>query len=137
MDASPYDPGSLPVVCSDGRTFDVDRVIADTFTDGWLVVHDHPQLGPGVLVEQYPAGMQPSTPHLLMSVSKSIVGTVVGALVAQGVIDLESAITRYVPAFQGKGYEGATIRNLLDMRSGIAFSEDYLAQQRCARSMQF
>jgi len=65
LDARPFDPGSLPVVCSDGRTFDVDRVIADTFTDGWLVVHDHPQLGPGVLVERYPSAMEPSTLHLL------------------------------------------------------------------------
>jgi CubicO group peptidase (beta-lactamase class C family) len=61
-----------------------------------------------------------------MSVSKSIVGTVVGALIAQGVVDPETPITHYIPAFHGRGYAGATVRHLLDMRSGIKFSEDYL-----------
>jgi len=31
-----------------------------------------------------------------------------------------------VPALGESGYDGATVRNLLDMRSGIRFSEDYL-----------
>ena len=34
--------------------------------------------------------------------------------------------TTYVPALAHSGYAGATVRHLLDMRSGIAFSEDYL-----------
>jgi CubicO group peptidase (beta-lactamase class C family) len=126
LPSRPFDPGSLSVICNDGRASDVDHVIAETNTDGWLLVHDHPQLGPGVLVEQYPSGMEPSALHLLMSVSKSIVGTAVGSLVGEGVIDPEAPITHYVPAFHDKGYAGATIRNLLDMRSGIKFSEDYL-----------
>ncbi|HET9649741.1 MAG TPA: serine hydrolase [Microlunatus sp.] len=121
-----FDPGSLPVVCSDGRTADVDHVIANTNTDGWMVVHDHPQLGPGVLVERYPGGMEPSTLHLLMSVTKSIVGTVIGSLVSHGVLDTEAQITHYIPAFHESGYAGATLRHLLDMRSGIKFSEEYL-----------
>ena len=121
-----YDAGSLPVVCNDGRTADVDHVMASTNTDGWMVVHDHPQQGPAVLVEQYPAGMDSSTLHLMMSVSKSVVGTVIGSLVAQAVVDPDALVTHYIPAFYGSGYDGATIRNLLDMRSGIRFSEEYL-----------
>jgi len=31
-----------------------------------------------------------------------------------------------VPVLANSGYAGATVRQLLDMRSGIAFSEDYL-----------
>ncbi len=122
----PFDPGSLPVVCNDGRRADVDHVITHTDTDAWMVVHDHPQLGPGVLVERYLEGMEASTLHLLMSVSKSIVGTVVGSLIAQGVIEPAAPVTHYIPAFHGTGYAGATIRHLLDMRSGIKFSEQYL-----------
>ena len=50
-----------------------------------------------------------------------------GSLVAQGVVDAEARRSRrYVSAFHDKGYAGATIRNLLDMRSGIKFSEEYL-----------
>ena len=70
--------------------------------------------------------MEPATLHLLMSVSKSIVGILVGALVGRGRINVEEQVTAYVPELAQSGYRGATVRHLLDMRSGIAFSEDYL-----------
>ena len=66
------------------------------------------------------------TLHLLMSVSKSIVGILVGALARQGVLNVEEQVTAYVPELEQSGYRGATVRQLLDMRSGIEFSEDYL-----------
>jgi CubicO group peptidase (beta-lactamase class C family) len=116
------DVGSLPVVSLyDGTAGTVASVMAGTQTDGWVVLRD------GVVVaEDYPAGMAPDTPHLLMSVSKSLVGCVTGALVAQGVLDVDTAASAYVPALAKSGYNGATVRHLLDMRSGIKFSEAYL-----------
>lgn len=106
---------------ADGESTTVGAVMKATETDGWMVVHD------GKLVaEQYAGEMEPDTLHLLMSVSKSIVGILVGALAAQGVLDLEEQVTALVPDLERSGYRGATVRQLLDMRSGIAFSEDYL-----------
>ena len=121
-----YEPDALPVTAADGQLLSVGTVMAQTHTDGWLVLQDHPQHGPLVLVERYPGTMGPATLHLLMSVTKSMVGTVVGALVGQGVLDPESPIAHHVPALRDSGYAGATVRHLLDMRSGIRFSEDYL-----------
>lgn len=121
-----YEPDGLPVRAPDGDTLSVHSVMASTDTDGWLVIHDHPSWGAQVLVERYPDGMDPATLHLMMSVSKSVVGITVGALVAQGVIATEAPVTHYVPELHGSGYAGAIVRNLLDMRSGIHFSEDYL-----------
>ena len=34
-------------------------------------------------------------------------------------------MTTFVPALARSGYAGATVRHLLDMRSGVAFSDDY------------
>ena len=121
-----YEPDGLPVRTHDGETSSVHTVMASSDTDGWLVLHDHPSWGAQVLVERYPGGMDPSTLHLLMSVTKSVVGITVGALVGRGVIDTEALITHYVPTLYESGYAGATVRHLLDMRSGIRFSEDYL-----------
>ena len=50
-----------------------------TETDGWMVVHEGK-----VVAEQYAGAMEPDTLHLLMSVSKSIVGILVGALAGRG-----------------------------------------------------
>ncbi|CNU21970.1 hydrolase [Mycobacterium tuberculosis] len=50
---------------------------------------------------------------------------VVGALHGAGAIELDAPVTAYVPALADCGYAGATVRHLLDMRSGVAFSENY------------
>ena len=106
---------------TNGRRTTVGDVMAATATDGWIVVH-HGKL----LAEQYYGGMAADTSHLLMSVSKSLIAMVAGALVSNGALNVDAELTTYVPALANSGYAGATVRNLLDMRSGIAFSEDYL-----------
>jgi CubicO group peptidase (beta-lactamase class C family) len=99
----------------------VGDVMAATATDGWIVLR-HGK----VVEERYYSGMRAHTPHLLMSVSKSLIAMVAGALVSDGVLDVEAELTTYVPVLANSGYAGATVRHVLDMRSGIAFSEDYL-----------
>ena len=119
----PDDPRSLDdeaVARTDGRPGTVGEVLADTFTDAVVVVHDG-----SVVLESYAGETHPDTPHLLMSVSKSLVGCVVGCLAARGALDLASLVTAYVPELGRSGYGGARVRDLLDMRSGVKFSEDY------------
>ncbi|HJQ06269.1 MAG TPA: serine hydrolase [Nocardioides sp.] len=96
-------------------------VVAATETDAWMVVHDG-----RVLAEEYVAPMTPATRHLLMSVSKSVVGVTAGALVDRGLLDPERQVTSYLPELENSGYAGATVRDVLDMRTGVRFSEDYL-----------
>lgn len=112
---------ALPVAQPDGSVTTVGAIMAATDTDGWIATRDGK-----VLAESYPLGMPAGTRHLLMSVSKSLVGTVAGALVDRGALDAEREVTAYVPALADSGYAGATVRHLLDMRSGIRFGEDYL-----------
>src|SRR6185312_6001669 len=98
----------------------VAEVLTDTWTDAVIVLHDGQ-----VVLERYFGQMQANTPHLLMSVSKSIVGCVCGILASKRRLDPEALITQYIPEIAGSGYDGATVRNLLDMRTGVAFSEAY------------
>ncbi|MCV7075135.1 serine hydrolase domain-containing protein [Mycobacterium szulgai] len=98
----------------------VSAVMAATATDGWAVSHCE-----SIVAEHYLDGMGAHTRHLMFSVSKSLVGAVVGALHEAGAIKLDAPVTTFVPALANCGYAGATVRHLLDMRSGIKFSEDY------------
>src|SRR6185295_9379607 len=50
-----------------------------------------------------------------------------GILAAKGRLDLEAPVTRLVPEVADTAYKGATLRQLLDMRAGILFDENYLA----------
>jgi CubicO group peptidase (beta-lactamase class C family) len=111
----------IAVTGTDGVATTVGEVMARTATDGWAVAHR------GALVaEEYLDGLDAQTRHLLFSVSKSLVAAVVGALHEAGAIELDTPVTKYVPALANCGYDGATVRHLLDMRSGIAFSDNYL-----------
>jgi CubicO group peptidase (beta-lactamase class C family) len=103
-----------------GVTFDA--FLTQTDTDGLVVLHRG-----SVVAESYRHGMSCQTPHLLMSVSKSLLGVIAGILAAKGVLDPSEPVTNVVPEVGNTAYAGATIGNLLDMRAGIQFDEDYLA----------
>jgi CubicO group peptidase (beta-lactamase class C family) len=123
--------GNPAVVRLDERPSTVEDILAGTFTDAVMVLHDG-----AVVDERYFAGMTETTRHLIMSVSKSIVGCVAGLLVGQGRLDPRAAVTDYVPAVSGSGYRGATVRDLLDMRTGVAFRETYTASDSEVRIME-
>jgi CubicO group peptidase (beta-lactamase class C family) len=91
-----------------------------TDTDAFLVMKDGK-----IVTEQYFNGMKPEDRHLLMSVSKSVLGVLAGIIVDQGRLDPDAPVTFYVPELKGSVYDGATVRNLLDMTVGMEFDEDY------------
>lgn len=114
------DTDAVAVHRASGEVLTLSQVLADTWTDAVLIVHDGK-----VVLERYDNEMTPHTPHLLMSVSKSVVGCVTGILAARGLLDPDLPVTAYVPEIAASGYGGATVRNLLDMRTGVAFREEY------------
>ena len=65
------------------------------------------------------------TPHIIFSVSKSICGALGGILCDRGLLDPDDRVIDYIPELASSVYAGCTIRHLLDMAVGIAFSEDY------------
>lgn len=118
--AAPSELAEIRVAVTDGTASTVGAVMAGTATDGWAVAHRG-----AMIAEHYLEGMRRQTRHLLFSVSKSLVAAVVGALHGAGTIELDAPVTKYIPALANCGYAGATVRHLLDMRSGVAFSENY------------
>jgi CubicO group peptidase (beta-lactamase class C family) len=102
----------IPVTTTHGMGSTVAAVVATTATDGRAVAHRG-----SMVAEEYLNGMRAQTRHLLFSVSRSLVATVVGALHGAGAIELDAPVTKYVPALADCGYAGATVRHLLDMRS--------------------
>ena len=101
-----------------GEPLTLAQFLAETQTDAFAVLHR------GALIyEYYRDGVPPGAPHILMSVSKSMLGLLFGRLG----IDAERRVADLLPEVRDTAYQGATLRHLLDMRAGIAFDEDYLA----------
>ena len=98
----------------------VAQYLEDSFTDGFLVIHDN-----SIVTETYMNGLKPHGTHLAMSVTKSIVGVVAGILSSRGLLDPEAPITQYLPELEATAYRGASVQHLLDMASGVTFDESY------------
>jgi 6-aminohexanoate-oligomer exohydrolase len=98
----------------------VGAFLDQTYTDGFLVLK-----GGRIVLERYFNGMRPDSRHLLMSVSKSLCGILVGGFVESGAVDLEATVATYVPELWDSTYGEATISQLLDMTASVEFDEDY------------
>lgn len=116
----PLDLDGVSVKRVDGSTGSVRDVLDDTFTDAFAVL----QQGE-LAAEWYAPGGGPAQVHAVLSVTKSVVGCVASVLLDQGVLEEQGCVEEYVPELAASGYAGATVRDLLDMRSGARFLEDY------------
>ena len=113
-----------------GRTLDLEGLLEAARTDAMVVLHD------GRLVyERYRNGMTADTRHILMSVTKSVVGLVAGVLAERGVLDLEAPAVALIPELRGGAYEQATARQLLDMRFNPDFSQGELERYQASASL--
>ncbi|NQV44447.1 MAG: serine hydrolase [Rhodospirillales bacterium] len=111
----------LPVVHSrDGRQTTLMGVLENTYADGFIAIHKG-----RVVYERYLNDMTPTTLHLSQSVAKSVVGTVAGILIDRGVIDPRAPLADIIPELAESGYADAQSHQLMDMRSGVRFGEEY------------
>jgi CubicO group peptidase (beta-lactamase class C family) len=104
----------------ENQNLTLDQLLVDSFTDGFIVLHRG-----RVIFERYFNGMEPDTPHLLMSVSKSVTAAVAGTLAGQAALDVTARVETVVPELGQTSFAGATVQDLLDMRAGTKFNEDY------------
>lgn len=103
-----------------GRERRWDEALADTYTDGILVLHRG-----RVLYERYFGALQAHVPHLCFSITKSYAATLAAALVHEGVLDETRRIPHWLPEMRGSAYEDASLREVMDMQVGVAYSEVY------------
>lgn len=90
------------------------------YTDGIVVLHKG-----RIVYEKYFGVLKPEGQHIAFSVTKSLVATLAATLVHEGKLDANALVTKYVPEVKDSGFGDATVRHLLDMTSGVLFSENY------------
>ncbi len=76
--------------------------------------------------EDYYMGTGPDDRRISWSVAKSYLSALLGVLLEEGAIaSIDDPVTKYAPLLTGSAYDGASIRNVLNMASGVTFDEDY------------
>lgn len=94
--------------------------LAANYTDGIVVLHRG-----RIVYERYFGVLKADGQHGAMSVTKSVIGTLGAMLVAEGRIDAGKRVADYIPELTQSAFGNATIRQVLDMTTGLKFSEDY------------
>lgn len=94
--------------------------LAANYTDGIVVLHRG-----RIVYERYFGTLKPGGQHLAFSVTKSFIGVVAASLVLEGRLDADAAVSRYLPELAASGFGDATVRQLLDMTTGLNYTEVY------------
>lgn len=108
----------VPLGSSQPMTWE--QSLGRNYTDGIVILHRGE-----IVYERYFGVLKPEGQHGAMSVTKTFVGTLAALLVAEGKLDPERKVADYVAELADSAFGSATVRQLMDMTTGIRFSEDY------------
>ena len=117
LDAVPWVPmgGTEPLTWADS-------LIAN-YTDGIVVLHRGK-----IVFERYLGALTEDRPHICFSVTKSFIGTLAAMLVAEGALDPARTVASYLPELASSGFGDATVAQVLDMTTGLDFTENYVGE---------
>jgi hypothetical protein len=105
----------------EGETLSVEDFLERTYTNAMLVIKDG-----RIVSEIYRNNSNADTRFIGWSMTKSITSVLIGCALADGSIDsLDTAISDYLPELNGGGYDGVSIRHVMQMRSGVDYPERY------------
>lgn len=109
--------GRFVVEKKNGRALTLDAYLDIAPIDGLVILHRGK-----IVYERYPR-MRSRDKHILFSVTKAFIGTLVGILEDRGLIDVNRAIDEYISELRNTAWEGVGILDILDMSSGMAGHE--------------
>jgi CubicO group peptidase (beta-lactamase class C family) len=112
--------GSFAFDDDKGNKTTIDDWFKSSYSDAMVVLHKG-----RIVYERYDNQMQPSTPHLLFSVTKSFTGLMAVQLAADGKIDPNALVTKYVPELAGSAWGDMKVREVMDMTGAVRFREVY------------
>jgi CubicO group peptidase (beta-lactamase class C family) len=119
----PSDPDPLTSIPYEveGVAFDLEDFLLQTHVAGLLVLKEG-----AVVLERYGLGNRPDHRWVSFSVTKSIVSILVGAAIQDGYLEgVDSPVTDFIPLLRGTPYGHVRLQDILQMHSGVAWSEDY------------
>jgi len=103
------------------RELTLDDYLARTPTTGLLIAR-----GDTILVERYQYGRTDRDRFTSWSMAKTVTAMLVGIAIAEGAIhSIDDLAGAYVPELAATEYGRTSLRHLLQMSSGVHFSEDY------------
>jgi len=99
----------------EGRDVPAEDALERTRTNALIIIKDG-----RIVAERYRNYTDRHSRFLAMSMSKSVTSILVGIAIDQGKItSLDDQVTAYIPELKGSAYDGVTLRNAIDMKTGV------------------
>ncbi|WP_371055412.1 serine hydrolase domain-containing protein [Rhodosalinus sp. K401] len=108
----------LPMDSDDEMTWE-DSLYAN-YTDGMLIIHEG-----RVVYERYFGCLEADGKHAAMSMTKSVTGLLAEIMVVEGALDDTALVRDIIPEIGESAFATATVRQVMDMTTGVQYSEDY------------
>ena len=90
------------------------------YTDGMLIMHKGE-----VVYERYFGCLEEDGKHAIMSMTKSFTGLLAEIMVVEGTLDDKARVRDVIPEIGDSAFATATVRQVMDMTTGVKYSEDY------------
>jgi CubicO group peptidase (beta-lactamase class C family) len=112
----------------EGNSYTPEQFLDRTFTNALLVIKDGK-----IVTELYRNNTNERTRFIGWSMTKSITSILIGCALAEHRIkSIDDQITVYLPELKGGGYDGVTLRQVLEQRSGVLYDENPTVDNRNA-----
>ena len=108
----------LPMDSDEEMTWE-DSLYAN-YTDGMLIIHEG-----RVVYERYFGCLEADGKHAAMSMTKSVTGLLAEIMVVEGALDDTALVRDIIPEIGDSAFATATVRQVMDMTTGVQYSEDY------------
>jgi CubicO group peptidase (beta-lactamase class C family) len=105
---------------NDDRDMTWEESLYANYTDGVLIIHKG-----RVVYERYFGCLKEDGKHAAMSMTKSVTGLLAEIMVVEGALDDTLLISEIIPEIGDSAFASATIRQVMDMTTGVKYSEDY------------
>lgn len=114
------DLGSLEFTY-ENEAWTIDEYVERQKVAGLIIVKDG-----AIVYERYELGNTEESRWVSYSIAKSVASLLVGAAINDGYIkDVDEMVSDYLPRLKGSSYDKSSIRNVLQMSSGVEWTEDY------------
>jgi CubicO group peptidase (beta-lactamase class C family) len=114
------DIDAIPFSTMEGEATTWAKSLDTMFTDGVVILHRG-----AIVYETYRGALDPHVPHIAFSVTKSFAGLMAAVLAHEGRIDPSAHVSRYIPELGESAFGDAAVRHVMDMTTGVQYSENY------------
>jgi CubicO group peptidase (beta-lactamase class C family) len=107
-----------PLNSEDSMTWE--QSLYANYTDGILIIHRG-----RVVYERYFGCLSEDGKHAAMSMTKSVTGLLAEIMVVEGSLNDTAQVREIIPEIGDSAFATATVRQVMDMTTGVKYSENY------------